>query len=153
MRRSVESPPSHRNTFLSGDDADAAAQTAGTSYDDATRGAACTSRYRADFRQVGALGRGSFSSVFEARSRLDGARYAIKRSAKPLHTAAARRIALREVHALAAAGSHPNLVRYFGCVAWRCAAAAIRVWCARVQAPAMLTQLLLPLCRAQQRLV
>lgn len=38
------------------------------------------SRFLADFDDLGIIGTGSFGTVFRARSRLDGAMYAIKRS-------------------------------------------------------------------------
>ncbi len=112
LKRSTASPPSHKNAFTSAADSDADATPAPCD----GLGSACTSRYRADFKQLRALGRGNFSSVFEVRGRLDGCRYAVKRSARELHTAAQQRAALTEVQALAAAGPHPHLVRYFS--AW-----------------------------------
>ena len=114
IKRSVESPPALRNAYL-----DAEAPAAGFSRDDAPVGRAPPagmSRYRADFKELQLLGRGSFASVHAVRGRLDGALYAVKRTTRPLVTPAERRAALAEVHALAAAGAHDNLVRYFG--AW-----------------------------------
>jgi wee1-like protein kinase len=108
LKRSMASPPSHRNTFL----APAAGEPAGGDRESEGLGSACSSRYRTDFHQVGPLGKGSFSSVFEVVSRLDGCHYAVKRSSRELHTPAQQRAALTEVQALAAAGHHPWLVRY-----------------------------------------
>ena len=106
LKRSMASPPSHRNTFLG----PPGGEQGGGEVEGV--GSACSSRYRGDFHQVRQLGRGSFSSVFEVLSRLDGCRYAVKVSSKELHTPARQRAALTEVQALAAAGPHPWLVRY-----------------------------------------
>jgi hypothetical protein len=114
IKRSVESPPALRNAYL-----DSEAPAAGARDADAHCGRAAPagmSRYRADFKELQLLGRGSFASVHAVRGRLDGAPYAVKRTTRPLRTPAERRAALAEVHALAAAGAHENLVRYFS--AW-----------------------------------
>ena len=109
LKRSMASPPSHRNTFLAPAAGD---EPAGGDREVEGVGSACSSRYRTDFHQVRPLGKGSFSSVFEVVSRLDGCHYAVKRSSRELHTPAQQRAALTEVQALAAAGHHPWLVRY-----------------------------------------
>ena len=114
FKRSMASPPSHRNIFLT---APAQGEEA-KEVDVDTRGvgSACTSRYRADFHQVRQLGQGSFSTVFHVTGRLDGGEYAVKRLLKEVHAPAALRAALTEVQALAAVGPHPWLVRYY--TAW-----------------------------------
>ena len=107
----MESPPALRNPYLDSE--------GGSGRDDAYSGRSAPagmSRYRAEFKELQLLGRGSFASVHGVRGRLDGAPYAVKRSTRPLVSASERRAALQEVHALAAAGAHENLVRYFS--AW-----------------------------------
>jgi wee1-like protein kinase len=79
--------------------------------------AALLSRFRADFRELGMLGQGSFSRVYRARHRLDGGEYAVKRSLREVPPGGedfARW--LQEAQTLAALPPHAGLVRYFG--AW-----------------------------------
>lgn len=59
------------------------------------------------------IGEGSFGKVYQVRKRLDGWRYAIKRSSKPMKSRADRRNHLKEVNALAAVGDCPHVVRYY----------------------------------------
>ncbi|KAG8069687.1 hypothetical protein GUJ93_ZPchr0006g44746 [Zizania palustris] len=71
------------------------------------------SRYRTDFHEIEQIGRGNFSNVFKVLKRIDGCLYAVKRSIRQLHNDRERRQAVKEVQALAALGSHGNIVGYF----------------------------------------
>ncbi|XP_057439305.1 wee1-like protein kinase [Lotus japonicus] len=71
------------------------------------------SRYRTDFHEIELIGRGNFSTVFKALKRIDGCLYAVKHSTRQLHQETERRKALMEVQALAAMGSHENIVGYY----------------------------------------
>ncbi|CAK9175966.1 unnamed protein product [Ilex paraguariensis] len=71
------------------------------------------SRYRTDFHEIVQIGNGNFSRVFKVLKRIDGCMYAVKCSARQLHQDAERRKALMEVQALAALGSHENIVSYY----------------------------------------
>ncbi|CAN6237074.1 unnamed protein product [Urochloa humidicola] len=71
------------------------------------------SRYRTDFHEIKKIGHGNFSVVFKVLNRIDGCLYAVKRSIKQLHNDMERRQAVKEVQAMAALGSHENIVRYF----------------------------------------
>ena len=114
LKRSAGSPPCHRNRFLEACQEAPASPSQEAALDGP--GSACASRFRCDFRQLRTLGRGAFSHVFEVQSRLDGGRYALKRSSRALTTRLLQVGALAEVQALAACGSHASLVRYHG--AW-----------------------------------
>jgi len=117
LKQQSGSPPTARNAFV-----DAAAGEGGEAEEARASappcsGSACASRYRSDFKQLRPLGKGAFSCVFEVVGRLDGVRYAVKRSARELRSAPERRAAQAEAQALAAAGGHPWLVRYH-CAWW-----------------------------------
>lgn len=71
------------------------------------------SRSHTDFHEIEEIGNGSFSRVFKALSRIDGCMYAVKHSANQLCQDAERRKALMEVQAMAALGSHTNIVGYY----------------------------------------
>ncbi|KAF8392612.1 hypothetical protein HHK36_022959 [Tetracentron sinense] len=71
------------------------------------------SRYRTDFHEIVQIGYGNFSRVFKVLKRIDGCMYAVKHSIKHLHQDMERRQALMEVQALAALGSHENIVGYY----------------------------------------
>ncbi|XP_004494355.1 wee1-like protein kinase [Cicer arietinum] len=71
------------------------------------------SRYRTDFHEIEQIGRGNFNSVFKVLKRIDGCLYAVKLSTRQLHQETERRKALMEVQALAALGSHENIVGYY----------------------------------------
>ncbi|CAI9105353.1 OLC1v1004259C1 [Oldenlandia corymbosa var. corymbosa] len=71
------------------------------------------SRYRADFHEIEKIGDGNFSCVFKVLKRIDGCMYAVKHSTRQLYNDAERRRALMEVQALAALGSHQNIVGYY----------------------------------------
>ncbi|XP_066329232.1 wee1-like protein kinase [Miscanthus floridulus] len=71
------------------------------------------SRYRTDFHEIEKIGSGNFNVVFKVLNRIDGCLYAVKRSIKQLHNDMERRQAVKEVQAMAALGSHENIVRYF----------------------------------------
>ncbi|OVA04326.1 Protein kinase domain [Macleaya cordata] len=71
------------------------------------------SRYRTDFHEIEQIGYGNFSRVFKVLKRIDGCMYAVKHSIRQLHQDTERRQAMMEVQALAALGSHPNIVGYY----------------------------------------
>ncbi|KAK9086502.1 hypothetical protein Syun_028896 [Stephania yunnanensis] len=71
------------------------------------------SRYRTDFHEIEQIGYGNFSRVFKALKRVDGCMYAVKHSANQLLQDNDRRRALMEAQALAAIGSHQNIVGYY----------------------------------------
>ncbi|KAK4492577.1 hypothetical protein RD792_003392 [Penstemon davidsonii] len=71
------------------------------------------SRYRTDFHEIEKIGNGNFSHVFKALKRIDGCMYAVKHSMRQLHQDTERRKALMEVQALAALGTHENIVGYY----------------------------------------
>ncbi|KAA8543128.1 hypothetical protein F0562_021377 [Nyssa sinensis] len=71
------------------------------------------SRYRTDFHEIEQIGNGNFSRVFKALKRIDGCMYAVKHSTRQLYQDTERRKALMEVQALAALGSHENIVGYY----------------------------------------
>lgn len=71
------------------------------------------SRYRIDFHEIEQIGSGNFSCVFKVLRRIDGCMYAVKHSIRQLHQDTERRRALMEVQALAALGSHENIVGYY----------------------------------------
>ncbi|KAG9450093.1 hypothetical protein H6P81_010058 [Aristolochia fimbriata] len=71
------------------------------------------SRYRTDFHEIEQIGFGNFSRVFKVLKRIDGCLYAVKYSIRQLHQNTERRRALMEVQALAALGSHENIVGYY----------------------------------------
>ncbi|XP_072960722.1 wee1-like protein kinase [Typha angustifolia] len=71
------------------------------------------SRYRTDFHEIEQIGCGNFSRVFKVLKRIDGCLYAVKQSIKQLHHDVERRQALMEVQALAALGSHENIIGYY----------------------------------------
>ncbi|KAJ7977527.1 wee1-like protein kinase [Quillaja saponaria] len=71
------------------------------------------SRYHTDFHEIEKIGMGNFSSVFKVLKRIDGCLYAVKHSTRQLHQETERRLALMEVQALAALGSHENIIGYY----------------------------------------
>lgn len=73
-----------------------------------------TTRYDEDFVEVKMLGKGAFGSVWQARNKLDGIDYAIKKVKMKIGNEKLEKI-LREVKYLARL-DHPNLVRYY--TAW-----------------------------------
>ena len=109
VKNALSSPGIARNPFLADEDAGKS-----NSSRPLPRLKPMPSRYRSDFREEGELGKGAYSKVFKCRRRLDGCLYAVKCSRQPLHNDGDRRHAVGEVQALAAMGSHPNLVQYFG---------------------------------------
>ena len=114
LPRAATSPPCARNVFLAEED-----QPAETSAH--ARKANCTSaaqlatmsRFRADFVDLGAIGRGGFSKVIKVIGRLDGCQYAVKRTEKKLHSEREKQEALREVHVMASLSGCPEIVRYY----------------------------------------
>ncbi|XP_074368451.1 wee1-like protein kinase isoform X2 [Apium graveolens] len=70
-------------------------------------------RYRTDFHEIEHIGYGNFNRVFKALKRIDGCMYAVKHSTRQLHLDSERRKALMEVQALAALGTHENIVGYY----------------------------------------
>ncbi|KAF0686953.1 Aste57867_21301 [Aphanomyces stellatus] len=71
------------------------------------------SKYLSEFVEQELLGSGSFSKVYKCIKRFDGWTYAIKKSKRHFRGLSDKQRALREVHALAALGSSPHIVRYF----------------------------------------
>ena len=69
-----------------------------------------SSRYAKDFVEDGRLGRGGFGEVFQARNRVDGQAYAIKKV--KARSSGALDPVLSEVTVLSRL-NHPNVVRYF----------------------------------------
>ncbi|XP_064599174.1 uncharacterized protein LOC135465773 [Liolophura sinensis] len=74
-----------------------------------------TSRYRQEFVELDQLGRGGFGSVFMARNKLDGRKYAVKKIKFRHASPQVLLKVLREVKALANL-QHPNIIGYNG--AW-----------------------------------
>lgn len=103
LRKRYQSPPCLRNSFLHGQE-DASVPL--------PRAPPPASRYRAEFKELRLLGSGNFSKVYLAQHRLDGINYAVKRSTHRVCSDATKRQWVQEVHALAAVGSHPNIVQY-----------------------------------------
>ncbi|KAJ0054574.1 hypothetical protein Pint_01022 [Pistacia integerrima] len=71
------------------------------------------SRYHTDFHEIEQIGAGHFSRVFKVLKRIDGCFYAVKHSTRQLQQDRDRRKALMEVQAMAALGSHENIVGYY----------------------------------------
>ena len=71
------------------------------------------SYYMSLFEELEELGRGSFGTVFHCLHRLDGCSYAVKVANRKFKGKNNRKSKLREVNAMAALPSHPNLVRYY----------------------------------------
>jgi serine/threonine protein kinase len=72
------------------------------------------SRYQREFEQIGLLNTGAFGQVYEAKSKMDGREYAIKRvpfAASGYSRDSVQRV-VREVHCLAVC-DHPHVVRYY----------------------------------------
>ncbi|KAJ3683327.1 hypothetical protein LUZ60_013554 [Juncus effusus] len=76
-------------------------------------GGAGLSRYHTDFHEIEQIGCGNFSRVFKVLKRIDGCLYAVKQSIRQLHNVTERKRALMEVQALAALGSHENIIGYY----------------------------------------
>jgi serine/threonine protein kinase len=80
------------------------------------------SRYKSEFREISALGKGGFGTVFKCENVLDGRAYAVKkiriksfvdhRGLPTKHLSAQLKRVLREVKILARL-DHPNIVRYY----------------------------------------
>ena len=113
-------PPCLRNPFLGDEEQPAEVPAHRRSGNSATPAALATmSRLRADFVDLGVVGRGGFCRVFKCISRLDGAMYAVKRTERKLQSEREKQEALREVQAMAGLGGGlgcEHIVRYFG--AW-----------------------------------
>lgn len=124
--KAAKSPPCHRNAFLDDDEQPAEvpahARVGGKDSVVSAAQMATMSRFRADYVDVGVVGRGGFCRVMRVIHRLDGATYAVKRTERKLQTHRERLEALREVQAMAAlSGASPapgleHVVRYYG--AW-----------------------------------
>ncbi|KAK6940951.1 Protein kinase domain, partial [Dillenia turbinata] len=71
------------------------------------------SQYCTDFHELEQIGSGNFSRVFNVLKRMDGCLYAVKQIIWQLHYDTERRKALMEIQALAALGSHENIVGYY----------------------------------------
>ena len=111
-KRKVRSPPCHRNGFLAAEADPAAALPAGFSLSQQQQS---TSVYKLLFRELEILGKGSSSRVYKVQHRLDGAEYAVKRSARRFQSRGELREALQEVHALRAVGPHDHITPYYTC--------------------------------------
>ena len=118
--RAAQSPPCLRNPFLGDEEQPAEVPAHRRSGNSATPAALATmSRLRADFVDLGVVGRGGFCRVFKCISRLDGAMYAVKRTERKLQSEREKQEALREVQAMVGLGGGlgcEHIVRYFG--AW-----------------------------------
>ncbi|KAL6888540.1 hypothetical protein ACP4OV_009566 [Aristida adscensionis] len=117
LRCRVTPPPCIKNPYLSmdtliDDDIFCARQCKSSGFSPSIGGEGL-SRYRTDFHEIEKIGCGNFSVVFKVLKRIDGCLYAVKRSIKQLHNDMDRRQAVKEVQALAALGSHENIVGYF----------------------------------------
>ena len=120
LPRAAQSPPCLRNPFLRERDQPEETPAHARANGASAAALATMSRLRADFVDLGVLGRGGFCKVFKVISRLDGSQYAVKRTERKLQSERERREALREVQAMAGldggadrGGEH--VVRYFGC--------------------------------------
>ena len=107
-----------RNPFLAGPLTDKERKTPSRAVPRLQKGAR-VSRYLHDFEELAKLGEGNFGSVMLVRSRVDGQKYAVKRKQgfdcdKALSKQGEK--AMREVWAMAALTTVPNVVRYHG--AW-----------------------------------
>ena len=111
-KRKVRSPPCHRNVFLAAETDPAASLPAGFSLSQQQQS---TSVYKLLFRELELLGKGSSSRVYKVQHRLDGAEYAVKRSARRFQSRGELREALQEVHALRAVGPHDHITPYYTC--------------------------------------
>lgn len=69
-------------------------------------------RYRSDFKELSKLGKGSFSTVYRCKHRLDGCEYAIKQISRSIDSQASLKQVLQEVQAYSVLGSHENILRY-----------------------------------------
>ena len=114
-KRKVRSPPCHRNAFLAAAESDSTQAVAPPPGFSLSQQQQSTSVYKLLFRELELLGKGSSSRVYRAQHRLDGADYAIKRSARRLRSRGDLREALQEVHALRAVGQHPHITPYYTC--------------------------------------
>ncbi len=70
------------------------------------------SRYVEEFEEIDVLGKGGFGLVYEARNKLDGRHYAVKKISLAFVKADDCLKVLREVKVLAGL-DHPNIVRYY----------------------------------------
>ena len=120
LPRAAQSPPCLRNPFLRERDQPEETPAHARANGASAAALATMSRLRADFVDLGVLGRGGFCKVFKVISRLDGSQYAVKRTERKLRSERERREALREVQAMAGLGGGADrggehIVRYFGC--------------------------------------
>ena len=120
LPRAAQSPPCLRNPFLRERDQPEETPAHARANGASAAALATMSRLRADFVDLGVLGRGGFCKVFKVISRLDGSQYAVKRTERKLQSERERREALREVQAMAGLGGGADrggehVVRYFGC--------------------------------------
>lgn len=109
LRRAAASPPPARNVFLTSSSGAAPS----SALPHALGPLPLVSRYRAEFREVATLGSGAFSTVSAVLARFDGAPYAVKRCSAEVFAPADRARWQQEAQAMAAAGSHPGLARYY----------------------------------------
>lgn len=71
------------------------------------------SRYVHDFDQLGLIAKGNFGRVTRCRGRIDGIEYAIKRVPTDKKVNQSNSIAYKEIFALSALETCPNIVRYY----------------------------------------
>mmetsp|Transcript_36142 Transcript_36142/g.144484 ORF Transcript_36142/g.144484 Transcript_36142/m.144484 type:complete len:459 (+) Transcript_36142:147-1523(+) len=77
---------------------------------------ACSREYLKEFQEINIIGSGDFSIVTAAKQRIDGCKYAIKRTRKPLHSNHPKLEALREVFIMSAMNElnpQENLLRLY----------------------------------------
>lgn len=116
-RRAIQriiSPPCYRNMFNTDSESEQAYSRWSVSRPHLTPN---LPRFKAEFKEIGMLGQGSFSKVFRARHRLDGKEYAVKRSIREINRDSEEfQQFIQEVQVLAHVPPHPGVVRYYS--AW-----------------------------------
>jgi len=113
LPRAATSPPCARNVFLPPDEQPPETSAHGRPFNCTSAAQLATmSRFRADFVDLGCIARGGFSKVHRVVGRLDGRRYAVKRTDTKLTTEREKNDALREVHVLASLVTCADVVRY-----------------------------------------
>lgn len=108
------SPDAFKNPFLIGKGEAPVAAVATSSTQRKTW--PCVARLNTEFKLGKEIGSGSSSKVFEVLHRIDGVKYAVKRSKHPVENEPMLNQWLQEVQVLAATGAHPNIVQYYS--AW-----------------------------------
>lgn len=110
----IVSPPCYRNMFNTDNESEQSYSRWSVARPQVTTS---LTRFKADFKEIGMLGQGSFSKVFRVRHRLDGKEYAIKRSIREINRDSGEfQQFIQEVQVLAHLPPHPGVVRYYS--AW-----------------------------------